>query len=84
MAKGYLTSAAVNKDEAILAWSLIKTPLPLSDPRSALYLRIALIDPRGRAPPSDSRQRCAPSAADLVCEIEIAACAREGRHAVVS
>lgn len=72
-AKGYLTSAALNKDEAILGWSLVKSPLPLADPRSARYLKFTLLAPNpARLPLSDSRQRCAGSAGDLVCEIDSA------------
>ena len=74
VAKSYLTSAAVNKDEAILDWSLVKAPLPLRDPRQARFMRFALQGPGpGRAPPSDARQRCAASARDLVCEIDATA-----------
>lgn len=71
VAKSYLTTAAVNKEEAILDWSLVKAPLPLSDPRRARFMRFALRGPDPeRAPPSDARQRCAVSARDLVCEID--------------
>jgi hypothetical protein len=76
-AKGFLTSAAVNKDEAVLAWSLIKTPMPLADPRQARFMRIAFMDPGGRALPSDSRQHCSASARDLVCEIDAGRTAAE-------
>lgn len=76
-AKGYLTSAALNKDEALVSWSLVKSPLPLADPREAQYLRFALLDPGGRAPLSDSRQRCTSSDRDLVCEIDAARSAAE-------
>jgi transglutaminase superfamily protein len=69
-AKGYLTSAALNKDDALVGWSLVKSPLALADPRAARYLRFALLDPGRRSPLSDSRQRCALSAQDLVCEID--------------
>ena len=73
VAKSYLTSAVVNKDEAILDWSLVKAPLPLRDPRQARFMRFALHGPGpDRAPPSDARQRCAVSARDLVCEIDSA------------
>jgi hypothetical protein len=73
VAKGYLTSAAVNKDEAILDWSLIKAPMPLRDPRQARFMRFALHGPGpDRVPPADARQRCAASARDLVCEIDSA------------
>jgi len=66
IAKNYLASAALNKDDVLVQWSLIKTPLSLSDPRSAQFLRIAL----DRAPLSDERQRCRPTAAEVVCEID--------------
>jgi len=71
VAKSYLTSAAVNKDEAIVDWSLVKAPLPLRDPRQARFMRFALHGPGpDRVPPSDARQRCAASARDLLCEID--------------
>lgn len=70
-AKGYLTSAALNKDDALVSWSLVKSPLPLADPRVARYLKFSLLDPGpSRAPLSDARQRCAPSARDIVCEVD--------------
>jgi Transglutaminase-like superfamily len=77
-AKSYLTSAALNKDEAILSWSLVKSPLPLADPRRARYLKFALLAPNTtRAPLSDARQRCAGTASDFVCEIDSARSAAE-------
>jgi len=70
-AKRYLTSAALNKDEVIVSWSLIKSPLPLPDPRRARYLKFTLFAPSPtRIPLSDSRQRCDGSALDRVCEID--------------
>jgi transglutaminase superfamily protein len=65
-AKSYLASAAVNKDDVLVAWSLVKTPLPIADPRRAQFLRVAL----NRMPLSDERQRCRSSAAEAVCEID--------------
>ncbi len=65
-AKGYLASAALNKDEVLVQWSLVKSPLPLSDPREARFLRVSL----NRSPLSDERQRCRAAAADVVCEID--------------
>jgi transglutaminase superfamily protein len=76
-AKGYLASAALNKDDALVGWSLVKAPLPLADPRETRYLRFALLDPGGRALLSDSRQRCARSDRDLECEIDAARSAAE-------
>ena len=73
VAKSYLTSAAVNKDEAILSWSLIKTALPLSDPRRAQFMRFTLAKPEGTSvPPIDSRQTCSGRMRELVCEIDVA------------
>ncbi len=70
-AKNYLASAVLNKDDVIVRWSLVKTPLPLSDPRRARFLKFALLAQGGkRAPLSDSRQRCTNSERDLVCEID--------------
>jgi hypothetical protein len=76
-AKGYLASAALNKDDALVSWSLVKSPLPLADPREARYLRFALLDPQQRSPLSDSRQRCESAARDLVCEIDATRSAAE-------
>jgi hypothetical protein len=82
VAKSYLTSAAVNKDEAILDWSLVKVPLPLRDPRAARFMRFALIDPgAARAPLSDARQHCARSDRDVVCEIDANRAADDGAAA---
>ena len=70
-AKSYLTSAALNKDDVFVSWSLIKSPLPVSDPRNARYLKFALLGPGdSRSPLSDARQNCAPSERDLVCEVD--------------
>ncbi|HUL93555.1 MAG TPA: transglutaminase-like domain-containing protein [Burkholderiales bacterium] len=77
-AKSYLTSAALNKDEVLVSWSLVKSPLSLPDPRRAKYLKFTLLAPSpARVPLSDSRQRCAGSAGDLVCEIDAARAAAE-------
>ncbi len=67
-AKSYLASAALNKDDVLVQWSLVKSPLSLSDPREARFLRVSL----NRSPLSDERQRCRPAAADVVCEIDAA------------
>ena len=74
VAKSYLTSAAVNKDEAILSWSLIKTPLPLSDARHAQFMRFTLVKPEGVSePPIDSRQTCSGPMRELTCRIDASA-----------
>jgi Transglutaminase-like superfamily len=73
-AKSYLTSAALNKDDVLVGWSLVKSPFPLADPRLTRYLKFALLDPGpARAPLSDARQRCARSGRDFVCEVDAGA-----------
>ena len=70
-AKSYLASAALNKEDVFIDWSLVKSPLSLADPRRARYLRFALLDPgETRSPLSDARQRCSRTARDVVCEID--------------
>jgi hypothetical protein len=69
-AKGYLTSAALNKDDALVDWSLVKARLPLADPREARFLRFLVLDPERRSLLSDARQHCAGSERELVCEID--------------
>jgi len=77
-AKSYLASAALNKDDVLVSWSLVKSPLPLADPRRARYLKFTLLAPNpARMPLSDSRQRCAGSTPDFVCEIDSARSAAE-------
>ena len=65
-AKGYLAGAAVNKDDVLVEWSLVKASLPLADPRQARFLRFAI----NRMPLSDERQRCSSVAGEVVCEID--------------
>src|SRR6266704_3680526 len=65
-AKSYLAAAALNKDDVLVQWSLVKSPLSLSDPREARFLRVSL----NRSPLSDERQRCRVAAPDVVCEID--------------
>jgi len=65
-AKSYLASAALNKDDVLVQWSLIKAPLALPDPRKARFLRVSL----SRPPLSDERQSCRVAAGDVLCEID--------------
>lgn len=69
-AKDYLASAALNKADALVDWSLIKAPLPVADPRRTEYLRVVLPGSARRPPLSDGRQRCHVEGADVVCEID--------------
>jgi len=69
-AKNYLASAALNKADALVDWSLIKAPLPLADARRATYLRIVFPGAAGRPPVSDGRQVCRAAGRDAICEID--------------
>jgi hypothetical protein len=73
-AKSYLAAAALNKDDVLVQWSLIRTPLSLPDPRKARSLTITL----NRPPLSDERQRCRKAPSDWVCEIEASRSSRGG------
>lgn len=74
-AKAYLATAALNRDDVLVRWSLIRAPLSLPDPRRAQFLRIAL----NRPALSDERQRCLrTSAFDWECTIEAQANASSG------
>jgi hypothetical protein len=59
MAKRYLTQAALNKDENLLNFSLIKTDQPLLSPREMSLLELEIIGAESlQAFPNDLRQRC--------------------------
>ena len=85
IAKSYLANAALNKDDVLVNWSLIKAPLPLGDPRKAEYLRIEVLEqPATRAPLSDERQRCQPESRRIVCEIDATRSIAPGKDLVVA
>lgn len=66
-AKRYV-AAALNKKESLVEYSLVRPDRALDRPRAVAALRLAL-GGIASVPPSDARQRCAPQAAELVCEI---------------
>lgn len=70
----YLTQAAINKDENLLNFSLIKIDQPLPDPRLIEYLEVSLygID-RDLKVVSDSRQDCNRRGAETICRIHMQA-----------
>lgn len=74
VAKRYLAAASLNKQEALLEFSIVRTAAPIPDPRKVSALRVVLsgVDPR-QPVPSDELQRCAKSGEDIVCEIRQAA-----------
>jgi hypothetical protein len=69
-ARRYLASAALNKDEAMLEFSLIRSP-PLEAPRRVAQLEIALSGvPPELAVPSGPGQACSREGANLKCLVD--------------
>jgi len=70
MAKRYLAYAALNKDETLLNFSLIRTNRTLELPRQAARLAIKLQGANAIKPfPSDARQQCMPAGKEILCRI---------------
>jgi hypothetical protein len=70
-AKRYLASATLNKDEALLEFSLIRANQALSAPRRLRYLELHLEGSEELGVvPSDERQRCEWRDGTLVCSID--------------
>lgn len=67
-AKRYLALAALNKQEALIEFSVIRTAPPLADPRRAARLVIE-IEGLDRPAPSDAWQRCSRERSLDVCDI---------------
>lgn len=69
-ARRYLVAASLNKNEALLDFSLIRPDRPLPQARSLEMLKIALagLDPAA-LPPADGRQRCTAAGPETICEI---------------
>jgi len=71
MARRYLLSAALNKEETVLDYSLIRTNSPIPNPREVNFLRVAL---KGKGKtlkiPTDKRQQCHPADGEIICEIQ--------------
>jgi hypothetical protein len=68
-ARGYLAAAALNQDDALVQWTLVKSP-PIAEARTLKRLSVALSGGGKRQPLSDSRQRCKPSEKEWLCEID--------------
>ncbi len=70
-AEKYLTSAALNKDEALLNFSLIKTGTAISDPDrlASISLEITGLQ-QSFSLPNDRRQACRRTGTQVVCRID--------------
>lgn len=69
-AKGFIAKTAVNKDEAIIAFSLVKPEGTIDHPSTLRRLDVLLSgNPSLAVVPSDARQRCRREGEALRCEI---------------
>lgn len=69
-AKRYLVAANLNRDEALLAFSLLRSP-PLEDSQRISRLRIEVDGvPPELAPPADGAQACERAGTRLACSID--------------
>lgn len=69
-AKRYLATASLNKQEALLDFSLIRPDFPIANARTAFYLKIAFTGfDRPGAVPSDRLQSCHDTGGETLCEI---------------
>lgn len=67
-ARNYLAAAALNKDDVLVQWSLVKTDPPINGARQLRRLSIAIAG--SGKPISDARQRCRESQREWVCDID--------------
>jgi hypothetical protein len=77
-ARTYLTHAALNKDETLLNYSLVRSELPVENPRELRRLSVQIDGmPAGLTPPKDSRQTCVRQDDHVRCRIDIDLSARD-------
>ncbi len=72
MAKKYLTEATINKEDAFLEYSLIKTDVSVSEPEKVTELEVALtgVDEKLNLP-SDGLQQCERQGKEVICRIGV-------------
>jgi hypothetical protein len=69
-AKSFIARTAINKDESLIGFSLVKLDVPLTDPRAKRRLEVALSGPAPlETVPSDPLQECRRAQDELVCTI---------------
>ncbi len=75
----YLTLAALNKEDVLLDFSLIKSDVPILEPDQVSLLKVALsgFDKTFKVP-QDNRQDCEPVGEDFICRIDSSAPAGPG------
>jgi hypothetical protein len=78
-AKRYVALAALNKQEALIEFSLVRPEAPLAEPRRAARMTVEL-EGLDRPPPSGDGQRCRSKERRQVCEISSAGFSSDGMH----
>lgn len=68
-AKRYVALAALNKQESLIDFSIIRPDEPIAEPRSVSRMRVELFNLTKRLP-SDSMQRCIADGGQTVCQIQ--------------
>lgn len=72
-AKRYLAQGALNRRDALLEMTLIRTATPITDPRRAIYVKVAIYGPATSSLPlGDATQQCRPTASGAECELTVA------------
>ncbi|UCE56691.1 MAG: transglutaminase domain-containing protein [Desulfobacterales bacterium] len=70
-AERYLTQAALNKNDVLLEFSLIKSNITIPDPERITFLEVVLSGfDRDIDIPFDERQQCEPLDAEFICQID--------------
>jgi hypothetical protein len=69
-ARNYLAAAALNKDDVVMQWSLVKVDAPIAGALQLSRLSVSLAAPAPLQPLSDTRQQCRKSQAEWICEID--------------
>ena len=67
-ARAYLANASLNKSEALVEFAIVRLDRPLSRPRAAAMMKVALSGAT-RAVPSDEIQQCQRDGAETVCVV---------------
>jgi hypothetical protein len=67
-AKRYVALAALNKQESLIEFSIVRPDAPIANPRAVSAMKVALVN-MSTLPPSDAAQRCVREQEETVCEI---------------
>jgi hypothetical protein len=81
-AKRYVALGALNRNESLVEFGLVRVDPPIERPRRVAALKVA-VSGVDRLPPSDGVQRCARDGDGVVCEIHGAVVERGGDSAAL-